>query len=137
MGWFVIILLILIFCWPWISRFVRGWISRYMARRAEDMVRRMMGAPPRSKEKKRHDKRTETRSQGFKADEYGAGSSAKSYRRGRSAGIAALMQLVAVDVSFVEIKEFSSTVIGRDGESSYSFRYEEQISDVKFVEIKD
>jgi len=47
MGVFLIILLLLLILWPWISPYVTRWIRMFMARRAEDMMRRMMGMPSR------------------------------------------------------------------------------------------
>ncbi len=114
-----------------------------MARKSEDMIRRMMGMPPREKQSTRQRKQRQpssndedsassrrSRSQGFK-------SRTERRRRRNAQSVAALMQAVAVDVTFTEIREFSSTVIGEDGGATVSYAYEEQISDVTFVEIKE
>ena len=48
MGVFLIILLILALLWPYIMRWMRG----YLMRKAEDRLRQMMGAPPRQEERR-------------------------------------------------------------------------------------
>ncbi len=140
MSSFLIILLIIIFCWPWISRVVGRWFRNFMSHRAEDMMRRMMGMPPREK-KRGSGARSAFSGAGRKraADNEsaeGAFSRRKSSHRGKQS-IAALMQLVAVDVTYTEIKEFTSTSIGEDGKETFRYIFEEQITDVKFEEIKD
>lgn len=140
--YFIIFLLIVIICWPWISRFIRRKAGEYMARKQEDLLRRMMGMPPR-------DRKAQKKSSG-RSHAWGAKSSSgpdpdpftsdngkgTKRHRGSNRSIAALMQLVAVDVTFTEVREFASTTIGKDGGASISYTVEEQISDVKFTEIK-
>lgn len=105
-------------------------------------MRRMMGMPPRDK-KQRRDARSAFSGAGRKRAEESAATSdsatgdSSAYGRNRHYSIAALMQLVAVDVTYTEIKEFSSTTIREDSGDGFRFRYEEQITDVKFEEIKD
>lgn len=140
--YFIIFLLIVIICWPWVSRFIRRKAGEYMARKQEDLLRRMMGMPPR-------DRKAQKKSSGS-SHAWGAKSSSgpdpdafttdngkgPKRHRGSNRSIAALMQLVAVDVTFTEVREFASTTIGKDGGASISYTVEEQISDVKFTEIK-
>ena len=121
MSVFFAILIIVILLWPLISKWLRG----FMARRAEDMLRRMAGAPTRKQEQKARRKREkEQRAQkpptppGPKPTD--------------------LMREVAEDVEFTEIKDFSSTTIetenGRYEQRTYR---ESQVEDVKFTEVKE
>lgn len=110
-----------------------------MSRRAEDMMRRMMGMPPREKKAGRGARsafsgagRKRARQSGESRD-HGSGSP----ESGRRYSVAALMQLVAVDVTYTEIKEFTSSTIGSERAESFRYVVEEQITDVKFEEIKD
>lgn len=140
--YFIIFLLIVIICWPWISRFIRRKAGEYMARKQEDLIRRMMGMPPRDRHaQKKSSGRSNSRgyrsSSGPDPDSFTSEKGRDSKRhRGSSRSIAALMQLVAVDVTFTEVREFASTTIGEDGGASITYRMEEQVSDVKFTEIK-
>ena len=91
-----IFLILIIFCilfWPWISRWLRG----FLARRSEDAIRRMMGMPSRKEEEKMRRKRDE----GYRQSQ--------SYREednlSRGEKIVRDMQEYAEDVDFIEIKE--------------------------------
>lgn len=103
------------------------------------MMRRMMGMPPREKNARRGARSAFSgagRKRARESDasgERGSGSSGT----GRRYSVAALMQLVAVDVTYTEIKEFTSTTIGSERAESFHYVREEQITDVKFEEIKD
>ena len=59
---FLILIIVCILFWPWISKWLRG----YLARRSEDALRKMMGMPTRKEEekirKKREDRHTRTTS---------------------------------------------------------------------------
>lgn len=132
MGIFFIILIIIFLCWPWITKWLRG----YMARRAEDMVRRMAGMPSRKEEQKR--RREQERQQ--KRNGYSAGST-----RGRNRGSAngkdtdsiRSMQEYAEDVEFTETKEYSETeIIEDDGKGNRRIYRESQVSDAEYIEIK-
>ena len=140
MGIFLIIVIIVVFCWPWISR----WIRQYMARRAEDFLRRATGMPPRpgSREDKRR-QRAYGQNQ-YKAREDSSSASSSSYsrrarqhrraRRGYDEPI--IPPEYAEDVEFVETKSFSETTIGASDGPGRQYT-ESQVSDAEWVEIKD
>ena len=119
--------------WPQITR----WIHRFMARRAEDMVRKMAGMPSRKEEERRR-KQQEKRQRA-------SGSRSNYSRDPRSGGYAANpeevvhnMQQYAEDVEFVETKEYSETEIREDDTKGNERIYREsQVSDVEYIEIKD
>lgn len=131
MGYFLILLLIIFLCWPWISKWLGGWFSKFMARRTEDMMRRMMGMPPLKEEERRR----------RKAQKEASASSHSSRRRHRPAteDAAGMMKSVAEDVEFTEIHEFESTTITENDPRTGTRRVyrEEQVTDAEFVEIKD
>lgn len=117
---------------PWIMKKLSGWFGRFMAGRAEDMMRRMMGMPSRKEEKRRARKNRKTGKEKNRTYS-GASENAPS----RSAPAAEMMQSVAVDVQYTEIKEFDSTTIVEDDGKSASVYHEEQVTDVEFIEIKE
>lgn len=127
---FIIILLIILF-WPWISR----WIQRYMARRAEDMVRRMAGMPSRKEEERRRKQqqkeyqRRQTQEESFHRQ--------YRYTPQDTDGVKS-MQEYAEDVEFTEIKEYSeNTVFEQDDKEHTRIYRESQVSDVEFTETKN
>lgn len=138
MGIFLIIVIVVIFCWPWISR----WLKQFLAHRTEDYLRKATGMPPRpgSREDKRQQKASR-QAYGSSAD---SSSSSSSYsrrtrqqrrsRRGRNEPI--IPREYAEDVEFVETKSFSETTIGETGGKTRQF-HESQVSDVEWVEIKE
>lgn len=76
-----------------------------MAHRAEDMMRRMMGMPSRAEEKKRRKKaRKEEKQFRHSHNEDNPYRTSRHYNS-RSQSMAEMMQDVAVDVEYVEIKE--------------------------------
>lgn len=134
MLYFILILIALWLLWPWISKWISGWTRRFMARRAEDMMRRMMGMPSRKEEERRarkqqkgSDSRSDSGWKGF----------GKKHRRHRAPTVraATLLREVAVDVEFVEIKEFESVTINPDRKQARIYR-EEQVVDVEYTEYK-
>ena len=131
MWFFLTVLLVIFLLWPYLKGPATRWFSGFMARRTEDMMRRMMGMPTR-KEQRRQQKKAAART-----------SDSRFQRRNRSkkAGpnlrrTAELMRAIAVDVEFVEIKEFSTATIVDETGNKTRIIIEEQISDVVFTEIK-
>lgn len=150
MGYVLLVLFILLLTWPlW-----RGWFYRFMQRRAEDTIRRMMGLPSRKEEQRR--RKAEERRQGRvrSEDRNGSASATSSGPRSRrrtytysSSGGHIIPPEYAVDVEFTEIKEFRQTEIngsepprggfGRRKASACATEYtESQVEDVEFTEIK-
>lgn len=128
MGIFLIFLLIVALLWPYIMRLLR----RYMAGRAEDMMRRMAGMPTRKEERRRARKN--------RAAASGGNGPRQESRRHRapSQDAASIMKDVAEDVEFTEIREFESESILEEEDSKRARRIyrEEQVSDVEFTEIR-
>lgn len=133
MGTFLIILIILFVCWPWITKWTGRWFRGFMSRRAEDMMRRMMGMPSRKEEKRRRS------AGGGKRDYHRQWQSAggRSYRRPPRENAATLMKSVAVDVEYTEIKEFNSASFVTDDGRNVRIVTERQVSDVEYTEIKE
>lgn len=131
MGTVLIILIIIFLVFPLVRGPLSRWFSGFMARRTEDMVRRMMGMPSRKEEKKRRKKAAEGGSR-FSGGRRRSGAAS----RDRERHPAAMMQPVAVDVEYTEIREFESrTTISDDGQSMRIVT-EEQVSDAEYVEIR-
>lgn len=126
---FLIILVVLFLCWPMISRLLSRWFSGFMARRTEDMLRRMMGMPSRKEEKRASGRSSASTNAG--------GTSGSRYHREPRTDAATLLKSVAVDVDYTEIKEFGTDPVrGEEGNRSRKYD-EEQVSDVEYMEIRE
>ena len=125
MGVALIILLVVCLLWPWLMKLLRV----YMARRAEDMLRRMAGAPPRQKKSRNPFK-------GKRED----GSAKKRHRRQQppTPSPAQMMRDVAEDVEYTEIREFTQTTerVG-DTTRTRTVYHESQVEDAKYTEVKE
>ncbi|MGM9816101.1 MAG: hypothetical protein ACI304_03460 [Lepagella sp.] len=132
MSIFIIILIILIICWPWISPWLMRHIRNFVARHIENTIRRSMGVPPPPKQKRRR-----RWSRKDEPEIHDDGTSRQSdYGEPPHGKPADMMKQVAEDVKFVEIKEFEETTIGDTPRETPYYR-EEQVSDAEFIEIKD
>ncbi len=105
-----------------------------MARRAEDMVRRMAGMPSRKEEQRRRKQQEKQQRQ----------NNANGYRnRGYSSSgnpedTLKSMQEYAEDVEFTETKEYSdSDILENDGNGDSRIYRENQVSDAEYTEIKN
>lgn len=128
---FLIILLVVFIIWPLVREPVSRWFSTFMARRAEDMMRRMMGMPTRKEERRRRKKaERDRRKRGSAASPSGT----RNQKGGMRA--AEMMKKVAVDVEYTEIKEFESTTITEEKNGKTRIVIEEQITDAEYTEIK-
>ncbi len=87
----IIIILLLFFFWPQIV----AWLRQFMARRAENAIRRMFGMPSRKEEERARQKYQERTKH----------SEAQQKRETAADDIVKAMQQYAEDVDFVEIKE--------------------------------
>lgn len=125
MGVFLIILLILALLWPYIMRWMRG----YLMRKAEDRLRQMMGAPTRQEERRQ---RRQQRDDSRRGD---------TRPRGSNPHPAQAMKEVAEDVRYTEIIDYSESTSTVDVQEENGTRrrvyHEEQVEDVKFTEIKN
>lgn len=100
-----------------------------MARRAEDMVRRMTGMPSRKEEQKRQRQQEKQRRRQERRQRPSADNDTYGIRS---------MQEYAVDVEYTETKEYSeSDILEEDGRQEHREYHESQVSDVEYVEIKD
>lgn len=148
MGYVLLVLFIILLSWPlW-----RGWFYRFMQRRAEDTLRRMMGLPSRKEEKRRRkaEERRQSRAASEGRQDNPSASSSGQRQRRRAYTYSSSRHIIppeyAVDVEFTEIKEFRQTEIngaesfrrrfGRRKASSDSAEYaESQVEDAEFTEI--
>lgn len=125
MGTVLIILIVLALLWPWILKWLRG----FMALRAEDLLRKMTGQPTRRQERKM--KRERQRADNTQ-------SSRRQRRRHPATHPADELRKVAVDVEYTESVDYSETSVIDNGKTSSRREYhEQQVEDVKFTEIKD
>lgn len=133
MGTFLIILALFFFLLPLLRRWLAPWIQRYMARKAEDMIRRQMGMPPREKKSRRQQKAQASSGQNR--------SSARK-PKGEPDDGPIIPPEYAEDVEFVEIKEFDNVevaaeTVSDDGKKRTRREYTEtQVSDAEWVDIK-
>lgn len=141
----IIILVALWLLWPVIWRLIQPAVQRYVARKTEDYIRRATGMPPRPKQESRQKKQkkessapkgdnNDTRGEWF----YDTGERRRRQQQRRRSGREPLIpKEYAVDVEFVEIKDYSSaTVIGEDNSSRQQVYNESQVSDAEYVMIK-
>lgn len=131
MGIALIVILIILLMWPTIMK----WISRFMARRAEDYLRKATGMPPRPgsrQAKKEARQRANAANQQRRA--YGRQYANQDYDPDGPI----IPREYAEDVEFVETKNYSETNIGTvDSDGRRHVRYHEsQVSDVEWEEIK-
>ena len=105
-----------------------------MSRRAEDMMRRMMGMPSR---KERRKAKRQSAGDGFSRTRTGSAGNAHRRHRPPTADAAAILKSVAEDVEFTEIREFESTTIADERKGEQRIYREEQVTDAEFTEIKD
>lgn len=148
MGFFIAILIILLL--PLIIPAIGRMIKRYAMGKMEDRMRRMMGMPTRSEEKKaRKTREREERADGWSGYQQTAQESARQSGRysfrgrtrnhnvGNPADDLRMMRLYAEDVEFVEIREYSADIrFEQDATGQTKITVEEQVSDVEFVVIK-
>lgn len=125
MGVALIIIILICAFWPAIVRL----LQRFMARRAEDMVRRMAGMPSRKEEKRRRRQQQQQQRQNGSRRHGSPGDPGDGVRA---------MKEYAEDVAFTEIREFSSDEVIAEEETGKNRRIyrEEQVSDAEYVEIK-
>lgn len=133
MAYVLLALLIILFFWPAIKR----WLARQAANRAEDYIRRAAGLPPRPgsrRERRQNARQDSRRTYARKAADQ------RHTRRNDSRTSPIIPPEYAEDVDFVETVEWSQTTITAESESSKrrtgSFKAESQVSDAEWVEIK-
>lgn len=128
---FLIILILIVILWPWITKWAKG----FMSRRAEDAIRRMMGMPSRKEEQRR---RKENEKKQAATSQRNRRQAAEQEREADRKEAVRSMKENAVDVEYTEYKEFSQTEIAvEDSEGNTRIYTESQVTDVEFVEIKE
>ncbi len=132
----VFIILILIPLLLWLLRPLIGrWIRRTIERKAEDMLRRAAGMPPRDKKQRSKDASAEDDSSydtGYRTSAHHAGYGYERYD-GRK-----IPREYAEDVEFTEYRDYSSdTKIRTSDTGEQSIVIEKQVTDVQWEEIKD
>ena len=138
MGILIVIIVLVVVCWPWISRWFRG----FLARRTEDYLRKATGMPPRpgSREAKRQAREQERSQQQARQQEsyaYSGGSRSRRRRNPYSHQGPIIPKEYAEDVEFVEMVSYSENTIGvADNAGNAKVYHESQVSDVEWVEIK-
>jgi len=130
LGILLVILVGLFLFWPWIAKWLRG----FMARRAEDMVRKMAGMPSRKEEERR---RKQQQRQQHDNSYSRTGRRGRQYASNEEDSIRS-MQEYAEDVEFTETKEYSeSEILENESRSERRVYREEQVSDAEYIEIKE
>lgn len=128
---FLIILILIVILWPWITKWAKG----FMSHRAEDAIRRMMGMPSRKEEQRR---RKENEKKQAATSQRNRRQAAEQEREADRKEAVRSMKENAVDVEYTEYKEFSQTEIAvEDSEGNTRIYTESQVTDVEFVEIKE
>ena len=128
---FFIIIILLVVLWPWITKWVKG----FMSRRAEDAIRRMMGMPSRKEEQRR---RKESERKQASTSQRNKRTAAAQEREADRREAVRSMKENAVDVEYTEYKEYSQTEISVENADGKTRIYtESQVTDAEFGEIKD
>jgi len=111
-------------------------VSQFMANRAEDMMRRMMGMPSRKEERRRRKSRESDHAAhgDSRNGYYGSADGAKRYHRAPRQSAGSLLRSVAEDAEYTEVVEFDAADIG--AHASARPVCEEQVSDVEYTEYK-
>lgn len=122
MGTLLIILLVLWLLWPYIMK----WVQRLMARRAEDILRRMTGQPTRREEKRRRKQADRNRA------------ARPESPRAPEPHPARMMREVAEDVQFTEELDYSESRLDFEEETKQGRRvyHERQVEDAQYTEIR-
>lgn len=130
---FLLIVIIVIICWPWISK----WIKGFMSRRAEDAIRRMMGMPSRKEEQRRRKEQSNSNTNRRRDKAKSTQTPAQEREADRKEALRSMKEN-AVDVEYTEYREFSQTEIAvEDGEGNKRVCTESQVTDVEYIEIRE
>lgn len=133
MGTFLIILIIIVLCWPLIKK----WAARFMANRAEDFIRNATGMPPRPGSRKaRRQQRQSADSSADSSYAYLSSRQSRQRRHTRREG-PIIPKEYAEDVEFVETIDYSSDSSPSSSHIHTTETYHEsQVSDAEWEEIK-
>lgn len=142
MGFFIAILIILLL--PLVFPYIGRWIKSYAMGKMEDNMRRMMGMPTRSEEKRARKEQARTERESKRDEDRGSSRRYGFRNRGRNHNVGnpsediRMMRLYAEDVEFVEIREYSADIQFKQDLNTGHIKItvEEQVSDAEFVVIK-
>lgn len=136
-GVLIVIIFLLVALGPVLRRLFGPMIRQWMMGLMEDRMRRMAGMPTRKEERKARRNAGRRRKSGAEAFRRAAGGR-RSGDRAAYGGQSAvdMMQNVAEDVEFTEIKEYSQTQEIASAPRSGEYKAESQVEDADFVEIK-
>lgn len=123
---FIAIILLIIIVWLVFGESIKRALYGFIARKAEDSLRRSMGMPPRKEQKKKRSQRRENSS----------GRSTGRHASGRP-GEPVIPKEYAEDVEYVEIKSYSEdTVIREDASGRQTVvESESQIEEAEVISI--
>lgn len=117
----LIVILLLVFGFPYIWRILKPYLIRWAQRRAQSYMRKAMGMPP-------HGRQTRTEEEYFRRRRYYSG-------RGRRGVSPIIPKEYAEDVEFTEIHTYAASA-SADTRQKMRFSYESQVSDAEIIEIK-
>ena len=120
--------------------YIKQWIVRYAQRKFEDRMRAMMGMPSRSEQekaerRKAREERSDSKRQSSWFDRFG---SKKRHHPVDPTGEAIrMMRLYAEDAEYIEIREYSQSVVfAQDASGEVKFVVEEQMSEAEYQLIR-
>lgn len=126
----LIILILLIVGVPYVWRWLKPYIARWVQHKTEDYVRKSMGMPPRDRNQgsKRGNESRQQRSR----DTYGN----RGWQRGQYSDSPLIPKEYAEDVDFTEVRSYSEETDIASGGENVRFRQESQVSDAEIIEIR-
>ncbi|MDE7466575.1 MAG: hypothetical protein K2M59_09170 [Muribaculaceae bacterium] len=139
----LLIIILIIAALYLLGPYIRQWIVRYAQRKFEDRMRAMMGMPSRAEQekaekaerRKAREEQKDSRRQSSWFDRFG---SKKRHHPVDPTGEAIrMMRLYAEDADYVEIREYSQSVVfAQDATGEVKFVVEEQMSEAEYQLIR-
>lgn len=137
-GIILVVIFLLIVMRPVLQRWFGPWIQRWMMGKMEDRMRRMMGMPTRKEEKKARKQAGRRQTGGAERFRQAAQGRRAGSRRSEGPSGVDMLQGVAEDVEYTEIKTYSEDLeigISKEGKE-VSYKLEHQIEDAEIIEIR-
>lgn len=126
----LIILILLIVGVPYLWRWLKPYLMRWVQHRTEDYVRSKMGMPPRDRS------RGSRRNDSGRQQQRTRGGNSRGYSRSQYSDEPLIPKEYAEDVDFTEMHSYSDdTEIASDGKN-VKIRQESQVSDAEIIEIR-
>lgn len=117
----LIVILLLVFGFPYIWRILKPYLIRWAQRRTEAYMRKAMGMPP-------HGGQPRAQEEYFRRRRYASD-------RRRRGGAPIIPKEYAEDVEFTEIHSYAESA-SADTRHKMRFSYESQVSDAEIIEIE-